>query len=191
MAKAQFIGVGGVARKVKAQHIGVAGVARKVKAGYIGVGGVARQFFSAFNGLILYDVASGGDNTAVTGGWYMVKSNRYINVYEDQWGFEFDIVSDNDEPYAGLITKNKVNISEYSKICVDGVRGDESIRVNIALSLSNTHTFNPAYEGIGTNFPSEFSFGDTQYSDYYVQIRFDNFNFNTNDMFCVNKIWLE
>lgn len=40
----QFIGVAGVARKVKSQFVGVGSVARKVKAGYTGVGGVARQF---------------------------------------------------------------------------------------------------------------------------------------------------
>ena len=46
MAKKQFIGIGGVARKVKKQYIGVGGVARKVKKGYIGINGVARPFFS-------------------------------------------------------------------------------------------------------------------------------------------------
>lgn len=42
----QFIGVNGVARKVKNQFMGVNGVARKVKNGFIGVGNVARKFFS-------------------------------------------------------------------------------------------------------------------------------------------------
>ena len=45
MAKTQYIGVGGVARKVKQPYVGVSGVARKVKSGYVGVSGVARQFF--------------------------------------------------------------------------------------------------------------------------------------------------
>lgn len=49
MAKAQYIGVNGVARKVKKDYIGVGGVARKVKSGYIGVDGVARKFFSGFD----------------------------------------------------------------------------------------------------------------------------------------------
>ena len=40
MAKRAYIGVGGVARKVKQPFVGVANVARKVKSGYIGVGGV-------------------------------------------------------------------------------------------------------------------------------------------------------
>ena len=46
MAKKVYIGVGGVARKVKKLYFGVGGVARKVKKGYIGIGGVARPFFS-------------------------------------------------------------------------------------------------------------------------------------------------
>ena len=46
MAKAQYFGVDGVARKVKSMPFGVGGVARKVNGGYIGVGGVARQFYS-------------------------------------------------------------------------------------------------------------------------------------------------
>ncbi len=45
----QYIGVNGVARKVKKDYIGVGGVARKVKSGYIGVDGVARKFFSGFD----------------------------------------------------------------------------------------------------------------------------------------------
>lgn len=46
MAKAQYVGVSGVARKVKQPYIGVNAVARKVKNGYIGVNAVARKFFS-------------------------------------------------------------------------------------------------------------------------------------------------
>lgn len=47
MAKAAYIGVDGVSRKVKKMYVGVDGVARKVKKGYIGVNGVARLFFSS------------------------------------------------------------------------------------------------------------------------------------------------
>ena len=46
MAKAQYVGVGNVARKVKQPYVGVSNVARKVKNGCVGVGGVARQFFT-------------------------------------------------------------------------------------------------------------------------------------------------
>lgn len=47
MAKGIYVGVGGVARKVKKLYVGVGGVARKVKKAYIGVNGVARLMFSA------------------------------------------------------------------------------------------------------------------------------------------------
>lgn len=58
MAKAQYIGVSGVARKAPKEYIGVAGVARKVTKGYIGVNGVARQYFSG--GTPISSVAVGG-----------------------------------------------------------------------------------------------------------------------------------
>lgn len=42
MSKKTYIGVGGVAHKVKKGYIGVDGVARRIKKAYIGIGGVAR-----------------------------------------------------------------------------------------------------------------------------------------------------
>ncbi len=41
----QYIGVGGIARKVKNEYVGVNGIARKTKAGYVGVNGIARKFY--------------------------------------------------------------------------------------------------------------------------------------------------
>ena len=46
MAKKGYVGVGGVARKLKKGYVGVGGVARRLKKGYIGVGGVARPCWS-------------------------------------------------------------------------------------------------------------------------------------------------
>lgn len=46
MAKAMYIGVNGIARKVKSAYIGVNGVARKIKKMYVGVADKARLFFS-------------------------------------------------------------------------------------------------------------------------------------------------
>lgn len=54
MAKRAFIGISGVARKVKKIYVGVNGVARKVKKGYIGVGGVARQFYASGSRLFMH-----------------------------------------------------------------------------------------------------------------------------------------
>lgn len=47
MAKSQYIGVDGVARKVDSGYVGVDGVARKLTKGYVGVDGVARECFSS------------------------------------------------------------------------------------------------------------------------------------------------
>lgn len=47
MSKNLYIGIDGVARRVKRAYIGVDGVARRVKAGYRGANGLARQFFKA------------------------------------------------------------------------------------------------------------------------------------------------
>ena len=42
MAKGAYIGVNGIAQKIKGGYIGIDGVAKKIKKAYIGVGGVAR-----------------------------------------------------------------------------------------------------------------------------------------------------
>ena len=63
MAKAQYIGVGNIARKVKKQYIGVGGIARKIKKGYIGVGGVARQYWSSDSTIKI----TGTDSITVSG----------------------------------------------------------------------------------------------------------------------------
>ena len=46
MAKKAYIGVNGVARKIKKGYVGVDGLARKIKKAYIGIGGVARPCWS-------------------------------------------------------------------------------------------------------------------------------------------------
>ena len=56
MAKGAYVGVDGVAHKVKKIYTGVDNVAKQVKKGYVGVGGVARPFFSAEAGVEYYGV---------------------------------------------------------------------------------------------------------------------------------------
>ena len=46
MAKKAYIGVDGIARKIKKGYIGVDGIAHKIKKAYIGIGGVARPCWS-------------------------------------------------------------------------------------------------------------------------------------------------
>lgn len=47
MAKKAYIGVDGIARKIKKGYVGVDGIARKIKKAYIGIGGVARPCWSS------------------------------------------------------------------------------------------------------------------------------------------------
>ena len=47
MTKSMYMGVSGVARKVKKFYVGVSGTARTVKKAYVGVNGVARLFYTS------------------------------------------------------------------------------------------------------------------------------------------------
>ena len=47
MAKGLYVGVDGIARKIKKAYVGVDGIARKIKKAYVGVDGVARLIYSA------------------------------------------------------------------------------------------------------------------------------------------------
>ena len=54
MAKKAYIGVDGVARKIKGGYVGVDGVARKIKKAYIGIGGVARPCWAGDSRALAY-----------------------------------------------------------------------------------------------------------------------------------------
>lgn len=93
MAKGVYIGVGGVARKVKKMYIGVGGVARKVKKAYIGVGGVARVFWSSeptYGGTasalstVRYALAgaSTSNHAVFAGGNFSINTSPEIDTYD-------------------------------------------------------------------------------------------------------------
>lgn len=63
MSKAAYVGIDGLARKVKKMYVGIDGTARKVKKGYIGIDGVAKQFFSAETLVIHPTVALTADSS--------------------------------------------------------------------------------------------------------------------------------
>lgn len=64
MAKKAYLGVGGVARKIKKGYIGVDGIARKIKKAYVGVGGVARPFWAGGEVVYYGKVMNGISTTA-------------------------------------------------------------------------------------------------------------------------------
>lgn len=51
MSRRTYIGVDGIARKVKKIYVGVNGIAQKVKKAYIGVSNLARQFFGGYDSI--------------------------------------------------------------------------------------------------------------------------------------------
>lgn len=63
MAKGEYIGVSGKAKKVKKMYVGIGGKAKKVKKAYIGVGGKAKLFWSGAEGtfLVSFGTISTGD----------------------------------------------------------------------------------------------------------------------------------
>ena len=91
MAKAGYIGINNIARKIKSGYVSQSGIARKIKKGYIGVGGLARPFWGggelAYWGLVgtldnldggfIPAAASVGDYALSMGG---IKSLNNINT---------------------------------------------------------------------------------------------------------------
>ena len=71
-----YIGVDGLARKVKAVYIGVDGVARKVKTGYVGVDGVARKFLADEQ---MATIAITGSYSSYDYAYVSIDGTRYTN----------------------------------------------------------------------------------------------------------------
>lgn len=86
MAKKMYLGVDGIARKVKKGYLGVDGVARKIKKAYIGIEGIARlawsgggfSYFGETTG-ILYTDSKGApyDMTAASNEEYLIMGTGY------------------------------------------------------------------------------------------------------------------
>ena len=74
MTKGAYVGVGGVARKIKKGYVGVDGKARKIKKAYIGVGGVARPCWGGgelkYYGVVHHLIEKRNNLAATTVGGY-------------------------------------------------------------------------------------------------------------------------
>lgn len=86
MSKGAYIGIDGVARKIKKGFVGVDGVARKIRRAYIGIGGVARPCWSGGE-LTYYGTISGfPSNTApqqstTLNGYGFVSGSKGIGMF--------------------------------------------------------------------------------------------------------------
>lgn len=81
MSKTAYVGIDGLARKIKKMYVGVDGVAHKVKKGYIGVDGVARQFYSAGT-LVVHPTVALKANSS--NGYVITASSENSSAY-DAW----------------------------------------------------------------------------------------------------------
>lgn len=87
MAKGAFIGVNGVARKIRKGYIGVDGVARKIRKAYIGVDGKARLFYSGVGKITYQKTIDRGSAMATdfipgTIGDYAVMGTGTLTTYD-------------------------------------------------------------------------------------------------------------
>lgn len=131
MGKAQYLGVNGVARKVKKQYIGVGGVARKIKKGYLGVGGVARQFCSTVTAPL-------NILTAYTEANWSKSHTGMLNTYSFTPS-AIHIAMNQNNTYSGESNLNATStvfdISDYSSITYSANRGYSFYGSTVDLSL--------------------------------------------------------
>ena len=85
MTKGAYVGVGGVARKIKKGYVGVDGKARKIKKAYIGVGGVARPCWGGeelkYYGVVTHLSEGRASLAATTVGDYALFGGGYNSGY--------------------------------------------------------------------------------------------------------------
>ena len=111
MAKKAYIGVDGVARKVKKGYLGVDGVARKIKKAYIGIGGVARPCWSggepSYYGTIdgLYEAVSNNAATSV-GDYAVFMGGQNASYYATAKITRYDKSLTRNTSYTGYISYN-------------------------------------------------------------------------------------
>lgn len=165
MAKAHYVGVNGIARKVKQPYIGVGGVARKVKNGYVGVGGVARQFFgggievgqSLFLKLGIYryefivvhkGLPSSAYDSSCDGIWLLKKSNygtKYWDTRNMSYYKDSEIHTELNNETLGRFETGIQNLIKQVKL----PRGGGTVSAKVFL-LSYTEVFGGTNSGVTT-----------------------------------------
>ena len=101
MAKGAYVGVDGVAHKVKKIYTGVDNVAKQVKKGYVGVGGVARPFFGAEAGVEYYGVI-----TPLSVARYQLAATTVWNYALFGGGYGNYLYKDTVDAYNGALTRS-------------------------------------------------------------------------------------
>lgn len=87
MAKGGYVGVSGVARKIKKGYVGVDNISRKIKKAYMGVGGVARLIWSGTSSFkYLMRMSFNDGNSTVTPIYLNYPNNATNQPYGDETG---------------------------------------------------------------------------------------------------------
>ena len=110
MAKGAYVGVDGVAHKVKKIYTGVDNVAKQVKKGYVGVGGVARPFFSAEARLEYYGVI-----TPLSVARYILAATTVGNYALFGGGERSDSISECVDAYDGNLTRSTPTVLSVAR----------------------------------------------------------------------------
>ena len=131
MAKGAYIGVNGVARKIKKGYVGVGNVARKIKKAYIGVNGVARPFWAGGE-LVYYGIVSGVQFNNQDGKYFedvAACSNGTHAIFGG--GFKYHAnsygVLDQLEAFNSSFTKTSAKLSEARGQLSTGRLGDYAV----------------------------------------------------------------
>lgn len=150
MAKGVYVGVGGVARKVKKIYVGVDGVARKVKRGYIGVGGVARLFFSggelAYYGEATAGVYPFGTATSFNGNAIFAAGGRdSTNTVGNMCRYDNALTRTTMQLGSTAISPSSTSTSSYAMFCGSSKSGSAGFlkAFNSSYTASNVSTNQP------------------------------------------------
>ena len=113
---ASYIGIGGIAKKVKNIYIGVGGTAKQVKKAYIGVGGVAKLWYEARKVLSVYGTATplGAETYALAG----ASVGNYA-LFAGGFGWDEDY---NDDTYLQVVYAYNTSLQQTTPTALSSAR---------------------------------------------------------------------
>lgn len=132
-----YIGIDGIARKIKNMYVGVDGVARKVKNTYIGVDGTAKIGYQSGSPGDIYNYGKFG----LTTGFHLGSLSRFLSgIGNSTFTLESNYISTNFNTNACLVTDLKIDFKEYTKLFVEFYTEKNLSRGRIKISSSEDKT---------------------------------------------------
>lgn len=190
---AVFRGVNNVARKVTKQWRGVGNVARQIKAEWRGVGNVARKVFTSG---IVYLYNTGDECTSVTGGWAKSGYSRgSATAVKNSNNLTLSIKTSGNQT-ATMLTKNKINMSGYSKLIAKveytTTSSNGLARLMIVGTTENQADAQAAHKSIDNSYTGTLTLDVSGYtSSYYIGLQIDGWTNSKTARFKITEVWLE